>query len=120
MQVNNPPASAGDMRCRFDPQVRKIPWRRAWQPTPVFLPGESHGQRSLAGYSPWGRKQSDMTEGLNSSRAESRGAASRWACWGSRASTHMVPMHAQVQPCTPALTKPLTSGYACPEDGAFF
>ena len=39
----------------FDPWVRKIPWRRAWQPTPVFLPGESHGQRSLAGYSPWGR-----------------------------------------------------------------
>ena len=62
MQVNNPPARAGDMRCRFDPQVRKIPWRRAWQPTPVFLPGESHGQRSLVGYSPWGRKQSDTTE----------------------------------------------------------
>ena len=40
----------------------KIPWRRAWQPTPVFLPGESHGQRSLAGYSPWGCKESDMTE----------------------------------------------------------
>ena len=39
-------------RCRFDPWVRKIPWRKAWQPTPVFLPGESHGQRSLAGYSP--------------------------------------------------------------------
>ena len=38
-------------RCRFDPWVRKIPWRRAWQPTPVFLPGESHGQRSLVGYS---------------------------------------------------------------------
>ena len=36
----------------FDPWVGKIPWRRAWQPTPVFLPGESHGQRSLAGYSP--------------------------------------------------------------------
>ena len=34
------------------------PWRRKWQPTPVFLPGESHGQRSLAGYSPWGRKES--------------------------------------------------------------
>ena len=34
--------------------VRKIPWRRAWQPTPVFLPGEPHGQRSLTGYSPWG------------------------------------------------------------------
>ena len=40
----------------FDPWVRKIPWRGAWQPTPAFLPGESHGQRSLAGYSPWGRK----------------------------------------------------------------
>ena len=49
-------------RCRFDPWVRKIPWRRAWQPTPLFLPGESHGQRSLVGYSPWGHKESDMTE----------------------------------------------------------
>ena len=39
-------------RCRFDPWVRKIPWRRAWQPTPVFLSGESHGQRSLAGSGP--------------------------------------------------------------------
>ena len=37
-------------RLRFDPWVRKIPWRRKWQPTPVFLPGESHGQRSLVGY----------------------------------------------------------------------
>ena len=46
----------------FDPWVRKIPWRRAWQPTPVFLPEESHGQRGLAGYSPQGRKESDMTE----------------------------------------------------------
>ena len=46
----------------FDPQVRKIPWRRAWQLTPVFLPGESHGQRSLAGYSSQGQKEVDMTE----------------------------------------------------------
>ena len=45
--------SAGNMGNRYDPLVRKIPWRRAWQPTPVFLPGESLGQRSLAGYSPW-------------------------------------------------------------------
>ena len=43
-------------RCRFHPWVGKIPWRRAWQPTPVFPHGESHGQRSLAGYSPWGHK----------------------------------------------------------------
>ena len=41
---------------RFDPWVRKIPWRREWSPTPVFLPGELHGKRSLEGYSPWGRK----------------------------------------------------------------
>ena len=41
---------------RFRPWVGKIPWRRKWQPTPVFLPGESHGQRSLMGYSPWGHK----------------------------------------------------------------
>ena len=42
----------------------KIPWRREWQPTPVFLPGESHRQRSMTGYSPWGRKESDTTERL--------------------------------------------------------
>ena len=51
-------------RCRFDPWVRKIPWRRTWQLTPVFLPGESHGPKSLAGYSLWDRKESDMTERL--------------------------------------------------------
>ena len=43
---------------------KKIPWRRQWQPTPVLLPGKSHGQRSLVGYSPWGRKESDTTERL--------------------------------------------------------
>ena len=42
--------------------VEKVLYRKKWQPTPVFLPGESHGQRSLAGYSPWGHKESDMTE----------------------------------------------------------
>ena len=42
----------------FDPWVRKIPWRREWQPTPVFLLGEFHGQRSLLGYHPWGHKES--------------------------------------------------------------
>ena len=52
----------------FDPRVGKIPWRRKWQPSPVFLPGESHGQRSPVGYGPWGRKESDMTEQLNSNK----------------------------------------------------
>ena len=60
--VKNSPANAGDMRCGFDLWVGKIPWRRKWQPTPVFLPGESHGQRSLAGYSPWGGKELNTTE----------------------------------------------------------
>ena len=45
-------------------KVGKIPWRRKWQPTPVLLPGKSHGWRSLAGYSPWGCKESDTTEWL--------------------------------------------------------
>ena len=49
-------------QCWFNPWVRKIPWRRAWQPTPVFLPGKSHGQRNLAGCSPWGHTESDTTE----------------------------------------------------------
>ena len=46
----------------LDAWVGKIPWRRAWQPTPVFLPGESHGQRSLMGYSLWGHREWNMTE----------------------------------------------------------
>ena len=49
-------------RHRFNPWVGKIPWRRAQHPTPVFLPGESHGQRSLAGYSPKGCTESDTAE----------------------------------------------------------
>ena len=44
-------------RPRFDPWVRKIPWRRKWQPTPVFLPGHSHRKGNLAGYSLWGHKE---------------------------------------------------------------
>ena len=61
--VKNLLASAGGCRrCRFDSWVGKIPWSRKWQPTPVFLPGKFHGQRSLAGYSLWGHKESDMAE----------------------------------------------------------
>ena len=57
-------------RPRFNPWVRKIYWRRKWQPTPVFLPGESHGQRSLPGCSPWGCKESSMTEQLTLSLSQ--------------------------------------------------
>ena len=49
-------------RHRFNPWVGKIPWRRKWQPTPVFFPGEFQEQRILAGYSPWGRKELDTTK----------------------------------------------------------
>ena len=55
-------------RCKrygFNPWLRKIPWRRKWQPTPVLLPEKSHGQKSLVGYSPWGHKESNMTEWLS-------------------------------------------------------
>ena len=52
---------------RFHPWVGKIPWRRARQPIPVFSPGDSHGQRSLVGCSPWGHKESDTPEGTEHS-----------------------------------------------------
>ena len=62
--VKNPSAC----QCRrheFDPWVEKIPWRRKWQPTPVYLPGKFHGLRRLVGYSSWGCKESDTTELLH-------------------------------------------------------
>ena len=57
--------------------VRKIPWSRKWQPIPGFLPGESHGQRSLAGYSPRGRRESDMTEHIAHMRSGLQGLTGR-------------------------------------------
>ena len=58
-------ASLQGGRPGFDPWVGKIPWRRGRLPTPVFWPGEFHGRRSLAGYSPWGRRESDTTETIH-------------------------------------------------------
>ena len=60
--VKSLPANVGDKRCAFDPRVGKISWRREWQPTSVFLPGETCRQRDLVGYSPWGYKEQYMTE----------------------------------------------------------
>ena len=60
--VKNLPADVGDIRDRFDSLVRKIPSKRAWQLTPVFLPREYPGQRSLAGYTTQGRRESDTAE----------------------------------------------------------
>ena len=61
--VKSPPANAGEGRGvgGFDSWIGKVPWRRKWQPTPVFLPGKSHGQRSLAGYSPCGLRHKGWT-----------------------------------------------------------
>ena len=61
--VKNLPASVGESRDRGSILgLGRFPWRRKWQCTTVFLSGEFHGQRSLEGYSPWGHKESDMTE----------------------------------------------------------
>ena len=60
-------------RPSFDPWVGKIPWRRKWLPTPVCLPGESHGLRSLMGYNPWGHKESDTTEQAHKAQPASGG-----------------------------------------------
>ena len=71
--VKNPPANAGHTRdTGLIPRLGGSPWSRKWQPTPVFLPGESHGQRSLGSYSPWGRRESDTTERLSSHDAALR------------------------------------------------
>ena len=61
--VKNPLANSGDTGRRhgFNPWVWKIPWKRKYQPIPVFLSGKFQGQRSLAGYRPWGHKESDTT-----------------------------------------------------------
>ena len=64
--VKNMPANAGGIsNAGFDPWVGEIPWRRAWLPTPGFLPGQPHGQGRLAGYSPRGREESDTSEQLS-------------------------------------------------------
>ena len=90
-------------RLEFQPWGRKLPWRGKWQPSPVFLPGKSHGQRSLAGYSPWGRKR--VGHNLSTEHAHSLDPSpyphllhSSWAIrgtvcflqrvWGKSASSH--------------------------------
>ena len=78
-------------QCRRHRRCRFYPWSRKWQPTPVLLPGESHGQRNLAGYNPWGCKESNLTEhalkGPSLSLAVSSGFLARVSCpspWISR------------------------------------
>ena len=68
-------------RSRFDPWVRKIPWRRKWQPTPVFLPGKFHGQRSPAGYNPWGHKRAGHNNKCLKYDYKARGIFFSWHCY---------------------------------------
>ena len=77
--VKNPPASAGyagdagwSLGWEVDPWVAKIPWRRKWPPTPVFLPGKSYGQRNMEGCSPWGRRELDTTKQAPQIRQKSK------------------------------------------------
>ena len=79
--VKKPPANAGNRRCVFSPWLGKMPWRRKWQPTPVSVPGESHGQRSLAGYGPQGRKEPDRAEHKRTCRQP---GCIGWGCVSSR------------------------------------
>ena len=77
--VKNPPTNAGDIRdACFIPGFARFPWRRARQPTPVFLPGEFHGQRILEGYSPYDRKDSDMNEQLTHTHILNSTAVQSW------------------------------------------
>ena len=66
--LNSKESACQCRRHEFNPWVGNIPWRRKWQPIPVFLPGEFNEQRSLVSYSPWGCKESDMTEQLTRTR----------------------------------------------------
>ena len=76
--VKNPPAI---QETRVRPWIGKIPWRRKWQPTPVFLPGKLHGCGNLIGHSPWGRKESDTTEKLSLSETEAESQTPRIDRW---------------------------------------
>ena len=76
----------------FNPWVRKIPWRRKWQPTLGFLPGKSHGQRGLAGCSPWGCKKSDLTCWLNTHARlfNEQAKSSDWDFWFCKTEMHVL------------------------------
>ena len=67
--VKNLPAN---QRCRFNSWVKKVSWRRKWQPASVFLPGKFNGERSLVGYSLWDHKESDTTEQLSTNKTHTR------------------------------------------------
>ena len=82
LEVKNPSANAEDIRdVGLIPGLGRFPWRRAWQPTPVFLPGESHGQRSLVGYSSWAHRVRHNCSNLAYSHTHTHTLLSCIRCW---------------------------------------
>ena len=79
--VKNLPQYSRHRRHGFDHCVGTIPWSNPWQPMPVFLPGKFHGQRSQAGYSPWGHKELDRTEWLSTHMHRNRYVCTFFAMW---------------------------------------
>ena len=101
------PANAGDSRdVSSIPQLRRLPWRRKWQPIPVFLPGKFHGQMNLEGSSPWGRKESNMTEWLSPHRGVEKKTGVGWRDLGAPVTTTRVSKSFQEAP-TPLLIGPI-------------
>ena len=103
-------------RCGFSPWIRKIPWRRKWQPTPILLPGKFHGQRSLEGYSPWGCKGSDMMEGKQHAKHVRTGDSGqrRLVCyspWGCRVEHDLVTKQQQNKEMNNVLGRTLREKY---------
>ena len=79
--VKNLPDNVGDMRRRFDPWIRKICWRRKWQPTPVFLPGEAQGRGSLVGCRLWVAQSRTRLKQLSSSREGKKSEKEKKVCF---------------------------------------
>ena len=99
------PGQESTCQCRrleFHPWVRKVPWRRKWEPTPVFLPGKCHGQRSLGGYNPWHCKELDMTERLNT-HTHTQGSCGSCTCMAQETE-----FFRWVGPCIVCVTSQLT------------
>ena len=96
--VKDLPTDAAD--ARFNPWVGKMPWNRKWQPTPVFLPETFHGQRSLVSYSPWGPKESDMTEATLYTQRENTSIKSQdlFLLWANVLLLHLQLAETQVNP----------------------
>ena len=102
-------------RLRFNPWVGKIPWRRSWQPTPAFLPGESHGHKSLVGYSPQGRKALDTTEATQQACTVDGNPPAKAGNMSQNSDLGRFHVPWATQACGPQLLKPASPGACMPQ-----